>query len=81
MNIDKAKLTPGKIIRAFWEKYACYTHDSKEQGGRRTMCVAQLDNHLIIGTRPQDFCGKWLSHDMGTHKYCLEIPKDLRETK
>ena len=74
MNIEKVTLTSGKVIRAFWEKNAAFVHDDPEYGGRRSMCCAGLGNHLIIGTTPKDFCVKWLSHDLGTHKYC--IPTD-----
>ena len=78
MTAAKATLTSGKIIRAFWEQNAIYVHDPPENGGRKSMCIAQLDNHLIIGTRSIDFCTKWLSHDLGTHKYCIQIQEEYR---
>jgi len=77
MTLPEATLTSGKVIRAFWEEHAGYVHDGPESGGRRSMCAAGLDNHLIIGSTAKDFCMKWLSHDFGTHKWCIEIPEEL----
>ena len=78
MTLNRPPLTSGKVIQAFYEEHAAYMHDDKKYGGRKSLCVVGLDNHLIIGSRAKDFCMKWLAHELGNHKFCLEIPEEKR---
>jgi hypothetical protein len=76
MTIEKTKLTPASEVRQFWEEHAIYKYDSPENGGRARLLAVEVEGHLIIGVSLIDFAGKLYSHQLGCHKYCLEITKE-----